>query len=50
MAPTPSGNTEVGPVGQLRPQGGFAAFDQVTDPGPVPPTTRATVPTTTTVP
>ena len=30
--------TEVGPAGDLRPQGGFAAFDQIAQPGPVPPT------------
>ena len=41
--------TEVGPAGQLRPQGGFAAFDQIAGPGPVPPTTSSTSkPTTTT--
>jgi hypothetical protein len=36
--------TEVGPVGRLRPQGGFAAFDQILEPGPVPPTTTTTAP------
>jgi hypothetical protein len=42
--------TEVGPAGLLRPQGGFAVFDQVTEPGPAPPTTTTTTapPSTTT--
>jgi hypothetical protein len=36
--------TEVGPVDELRPQGGFAAFDQIEAPGPIPPPPRRTVP------
>ena len=40
--------TEVGPVGALRPQGGFAAFDQIEQPGPVPPTKPPTSTTSTT--
>jgi len=38
--------TEVGPVGNLRPQGGFAAFEQIEQPGPVPPP-KAPPPSTT---
>jgi len=40
--------TEVGPVGELRPQGGFAAFNRIERPGPTPPrpTTTAPPPTT----
>jgi hypothetical protein len=40
--------TEVGPVKELRPQGGFAAFDQIEAPGPAPPTTTTTAPPSTT--
>ena len=41
--------TEVGPAGELRPQGGFAAFDQIEQPGPVPPTKSPPQEVTTTV-
>ena len=41
--------TEVGPAGELRPQGGFAAFDQIEQPGPVPPTKSPPREVTTTV-
>ncbi len=34
--------TEVGPVDELRSQGGFAAFDPIEEPGPIPPTTTTT--------
>ncbi|HEV3364654.1 MAG TPA: hypothetical protein VG795_11065, partial [Acidimicrobiia bacterium] len=40
--------TEVGPVRELRPQGGFAAFNQIEQPGPVPPTKTTTAPPSTT--
>jgi hypothetical protein len=40
--------TQVGPAGQLRPQGGFAAFDHIEAPGPVPPTTTTAAAVTTT--
>jgi hypothetical protein len=45
--------TEVGPAKALRPQGGFAAFDQIEEPGPAPVTSTTTEPpasTTTTKP
>jgi hypothetical protein len=42
--------TEVGPVDELRPQGGFAAFDQIAGPGPAPPVTTTTTTTATTGP
>jgi hypothetical protein len=40
--------TEVGPADELRPQGGFAAFDQIEQPGPIPPITTRTAPPPTT--
>ena len=40
--------TEVGPRDELRPQGGFAQFDQVEAPGPIPPAPPTTTTSTTT--
>ena len=40
--------TEVGPRGDLRPQGGFAAFDQIEAPGPIPPMETPPAPSSTT--
>jgi hypothetical protein len=38
--------TEVGPYDELRPQGGFAQFDQIEEPGPEPPPPPSTTSTT----
>jgi hypothetical protein len=40
--------TRVGPAGRLRPQGGFAAFDQIAEPGPMPSTTTTRAPASST--